>query len=221
MASGGHSRTTIEEMQQPMKKPYAKHWDEKTRGVVFPGHHKVKAEIGNHPAMVHENQTHGGFLCKNGTGKNPQTHWWRKGRSAPPTRWVPHSPRTAPASSDDIECSKTEGVPPGYVYIHTPLPSTWLVKCDPSTNDCMRIKDFIPDLRSDGSPSTGYFTISCVVMQLTAYLKTTAAVWVNLTATTRVDWTEWDLWVLSLSAISGHFTVYFAGYIYMHHERTM
>jgi hypothetical protein len=25
MASGGHSRTTIEEMQQPMKKPYAKH----------------------------------------------------------------------------------------------------------------------------------------------------------------------------------------------------
>jgi len=71
---------------------------------------------------------------------------------------VPLTPGTPPAPPDDGErtqSSATEGVPPGYVYIHTPLPSARFFNPDPYAKDHMRDKDFIPDLLTDEGPSTG------------------------------------------------------------------
>jgi hypothetical protein len=47
--------------------------------------------------------------------------------------------------------------------------------------------DFIPHLLTHDGPFPGSYTISYVVMQLTAILMMRAAFWVNLTAQPRVD----------------------------------
>jgi len=63
-----------------------------------------------------------------------------------------------PAPPDDIERTQsptTEGVPPGYVYVHTPLPCARLFNLDWYAKDRMHDKDFIPDLLTDEGPSTG------------------------------------------------------------------
>jgi hypothetical protein len=80
-----------------------------------------------------------------------------------------------PAPSDDGASSETDSVPPGYMSIHTPLPSAQFCNLDHYAKEDMCDKYFIPDLLTDDGPSTGLYTISCVVMQLTAILKTIAA----------------------------------------------
>jgi len=77
-------------------------------------------------------------------------------------------PPVPPDDSERTESSKTEGVPPGYVYKHTPLPSARFLDLDSYAKDRMGEKDINPDLVTDKVPSTGYYTISCVVMQLRA-----------------------------------------------------
>jgi hypothetical protein len=52
MAQGGFSHTTIEDMQQLIKKSRAKDREEKKRRVEFPGYQKLKAAMERHPAMV-------------------------------------------------------------------------------------------------------------------------------------------------------------------------
>jgi len=158
MAKEGFSRAAIEETQQLIQKPRAEAREEKRLGVVFPGHNEVKAAVERHPAMFRENQTDGCLPCQTGTAKNPQTHWRREGTGAPPPRPAPPRPRTPPAPPDESERTQgweTERLPPGYVYIHTLLPSIWLFNLDPYAKDWMRDKDFIPDLVTDDGPSTG------------------------------------------------------------------
>jgi len=60
-----------------------------------------------------------------------------------------------PDNSERTESSGTERVPPGYVYIHTPLPSARCFNLDPYGMDRMRDNDFIPDLLADEHPTTG------------------------------------------------------------------
>ena len=127
-------------------------------GVGFPGHNKVKAVMERHPAIVQEHQTDSCLPCQNVTAKNPQTRGRRKGTGAPrqqPAPLRPGLPRAAPDDSERTHLSKTEGVPPGYMYIHTPLPSARVFNPDQHDKDCMRDKDFIPDLLTDEGPSTG------------------------------------------------------------------
>jgi len=76
----------------------------------------------------------------------------------PPPRSVPLMPGTPPASPDRsarTQSSGTEGVPLGYIYIHIPLPRAQCFNLDLDANERMRDKDFIPDLLTDASPSTG------------------------------------------------------------------
>jgi hypothetical protein len=84
MAKGGFLRATIDETQYLIKKPRAEVREEKKRGVKFPGHEKVKAAMESHPAMIRQNQSDGCLPCQNGTARNPQTRWERKGMGAPP-----------------------------------------------------------------------------------------------------------------------------------------
>jgi hypothetical protein len=124
MANGGFSHGAIEEPDQLIKKPRTIVREEKKRCVGFPGHNKVKATFESHMAMVCENQTDGCLSYQNDTTKNPQTRWTRKGKGAPrPTR-APPWPESAPVPSDDNESYETEGLPPAYVFLHTPLPNT-------------------------------------------------------------------------------------------------
>jgi len=135
MAKGGISRGTREETQQLSKKPHADIREEKMRGVEYPGHNKVKLASERHTAMVRENQTDRCLPCQNGTAKNPETRWKRKGKTAPSPRLAPLRPESSPVPSDDDERSETQGMPPAYVYIHTSYPNarflpriTWVVK---------------------------------------------------------------------------------------------
>jgi len=84
MPKESFSRAAIEETKYLIKKPRAEVREEEKRGVEFPGHKMVKAAIQRHPAIVCHDQTPGCPLCQNGTAKNPQTRWRRKGRGAPP-----------------------------------------------------------------------------------------------------------------------------------------
>jgi hypothetical protein len=131
--NAGFSRTSMEETQQQITQPRAEVWEEKKRGVDFPGHNMVKAAIEIHPAMVSENQTDGYLTCQNGTTKNPQTRWKSKGTGAPLPQQVPPWPGTPPVPSDHDKSSETEGVPPAYVYTHTPHPSGWFLPRIPCT----------------------------------------------------------------------------------------
>jgi len=84
LAKGGFSRAAIENTQHLIDKPRREVWEEKMRGVEFPGHRMVKAAIERHPAMVYENLTDGCLPCQNGTAKNPRTPWRFTGTDAPP-----------------------------------------------------------------------------------------------------------------------------------------
>ena len=123
MAKEGFSRAAIEETQQLITKPPVEVWEEKMQGVEFPGDNKVKVAIERHLAIVRENQTDGCLSCPNGTVKNAQIHWRTKRTGAPRPWRAPPRPGTLPVPSDDDGCPNTEGVPPTYVYIYTPLPS--------------------------------------------------------------------------------------------------
>jgi len=110
---------------------------------------------------------------QNGRAMIPQTRWRRKSTGAPPPRPAsprPGTPPAPPGASERTQISEAEGVPPAYVYIHTALSSTQFFNLDPYAKDYRRNKDFVPDLLTDESPSTGLYTISCVVMQPTAIL---------------------------------------------------
>jgi hypothetical protein len=84
MAKEGFSHTAIEETKYLIQKPPAEIREENKRGVEFHGHKMVKAAIQRHPAMLRHNQTSGCLPCQNGTAKNLQTRWRRKGTGAPP-----------------------------------------------------------------------------------------------------------------------------------------
>jgi len=155
MAKGGLSQASLEETQQLIKKPGAQVREEKKRGVESPGHNKVKAAIERHLAMVRENEMDGCLPCQNGIANNPQRDWRCKGTAAHPSGRAPPRPRTPPVPSNDEESSETDGVPPGYVYIHTALPSARFVNLYPYAKDRMRDQDFIPDLLTDDDPPTG------------------------------------------------------------------
>jgi len=220
MAKGGFLHATIEETQQLIKKHCAKVRAELNCGVGYPGHEQGKAGIERHPAMVQENQMDGFHPCQNGTANNSKTRWTHKRTDAPLPELAAPPPGMPPAPlgvTEGAARSEIEGVPPGYLYIHTPLPNSQCFYRDAYAKDRKRNKDSIPDLLTDEGTSTGWYIMRWVEMQLTSILQVTAAYWANLTVETNIDWKECDFSVLILSTISGHFQVYFKGYIYTDH----
>jgi len=185
MAKGGFSCAAMEETQFLIKKPQAKVQEEKKWGVEFPGHKNVTAAMEIHLAMLRENHMDGCLPWQNGTAQNPQTRWWSKGTAAPPPERLrqptpelrPHLARTPPVPPGDIAAahvSEIKGVPPGYEYIHTPVPSAQFFNLVAYAKDRKCDNDFNPDLLTNKGTSTGLYTICHVVMQLTFILQTTA-----------------------------------------------
>ena len=105
-----------------------------------------------HPALVSENGSDGCFTCQNGTGNTPQTCRWRKETGAPPPEPAPPLPRTPLVPAGDIEgaqSSEIKGVPPGYVYILTPLPNPQLFNLDTYAKECKCDENCILDLLTE------------------------------------------------------------------------
>jgi len=166
LAKGGFSRTAMKQTQFLIKKPRAEVREQKKRGVEFPGHNHVKAATQRHPTMLQENQTDGCLPCQNGTAQNHYTCWRRKGTGAPPaerlrqptpepTPQPPKMPPVPPGNNEAVHLSEIESVPPGYVYIHTPLPSAQFFNLDAYAKDRKCDKDFNPDLLTDKGTFTG------------------------------------------------------------------
>jgi hypothetical protein len=119
-----------------------------------------------HPAILWENQTDGCLPCQHGTAHNPQTRWRSYGTGEPPPERLrepspeptpnPHKmPPVSPGNNEGVHSSEIKGVPPGHVYIHTPLPSTQIFNLDAYDKNCKCDKDINPDLLTDDGTSTG------------------------------------------------------------------
>jgi len=156
MAKKGFSRAAIEETKYLIKQPCTEVRDEKKRGVEFPAHKKVKAAIQRHPAMLGQNQMSGCLPCQNGTAKNPQTGWRRKGTGTPPpdrcreptpepTRPLPGTPPAPTANTSEVQPSQIVNLPAGYTYSHTALPCAEFFDDEETEHDT----DFDPDMLTD------------------------------------------------------------------------
>jgi len=166
IAKGWYVRAVKEGTQFSIKKPRAEVREEQKLEVEFPGHKHVKAAMERHPAMLGENQTDSCLSCQHGTALNPQTRWRRKGTAAPPTERLrqptpeqtphpPEMPPVRPGNTEAAQFSEIDGVSPGYVYIHAPLPSAQFFNLDAYAKDRKRDKDFNPGLLTDEWTSTG------------------------------------------------------------------
>jgi len=157
MAKGGLSRTAIEETKYLIKKPCTKVREEKKRGVEVPGHKKVKPAIQRHPAMLRQNNSSGCLLCQNGTAKNPQTCWRRKGTGAPlpdqrreptpqPTPSLPGTPAAPTGNTSGVQPSQIVDLPAGYMYSFTAFPCLEFFEDDEDTE---HHTDFDLDMLTD------------------------------------------------------------------------
>jgi hypothetical protein len=154
MTKEGFSRAAIEETKYLKERPSDKVWEEKKRGVEFPGHKKVKAVIQRHAAMLHHNQASGCLPCQYGTAKNLQTGWRRTGTGAPCPTWrrvqtpVPTTPLSGAPPTPTIHTSWAQpseivNLPAGYTYSQTVLPCA---KCFEGDQDTKHDNDFDPDM---------------------------------------------------------------------------
>jgi len=174
MAKGRFSRAGVEETQYLIKKPRAQVREEKKRGVESPEHNKVKAERARHPAMLRQNPLPGCIPCQNGTAKNPQTRWRRKGTGASlptrhrqqnpeptpkptpePTPPLPGTPLASTGNTSADQRLEIINLPAGYTYSHTSLPSAESFTLDASAQESEHDTDFDPDMLPDEGTSTG------------------------------------------------------------------
>jgi len=148
--------------------------------------------------MLRQNHTSGCLLCHNSTIKNPQTCWRHNGWGAPPLKGrreptpeptlpQPGMPPAPTSNNAGTQCSQIVNLPARYVYFHTSLPWAEFFNHDAAAQDSQHNTDFDPDTLTDKGTSTGWYTICCVVMQLTSILKIGAAYWANLQAMTSID----------------------------------
>jgi len=119
-----------------------------------------------HTAMLRQNQTDGCLSCQNGAALNPHSCWKRKGTGAPLTEQlrqptaepIPHSretPLVPPGVNAGAHASEIESVPPGYVFLPTPVRSAEYFNLDADAKDRKWDKDFHPVLLTDEGTSTG------------------------------------------------------------------
>jgi len=141
MANGGFSRAAMEETQYLIKTPCTEVWEEMKWGDEFPGHMKKKAAIERHMAMLRQNHINGCLPFYNGTTKNPPTRCRWEGTGSPrpdrqrePTPELtpspPETPPALPGDNDGAQSSQIDFLPPGYDYLHAPLPSTQFSNLD-------------------------------------------------------------------------------------------
>ena len=156
----------MEQRQFLIKKPRTKVREEMKLGVEFPGPKEVKAAMERHRAMLCQNQMAQCLLCQNGTAKNPQTRWRRKGTGAPPPdrrrqptpEAMPPLPETPPAptgNSSRAQQAQIVNLPARYAYSHRSLPWAEFFTLDACAQDSQHDTDFDPDMLTDEGTSTG------------------------------------------------------------------
>jgi len=118
----------------------------------------VKAALERHLEMIYKHHTDGCLPCQNGAEMNPQTPWRQKETGGPPpgpaepppgTAPPPGMPPVPPVPPGDIqetEYYEMDGMLSGFVYRHSPLPSTQFFNHNAYAEDSKRDEDDIPDL---------------------------------------------------------------------------
>ena len=107
--------------------------------------------------MLRQNQKSGCLSCQNGTAKNLQTRWRRKGTGAPPpdrrreptpepTPPLPGTPPAPTGNTSRVQPSQIVNLPAGYAYSSTALPCTEFFDDEDTEHDT----DFDPDMLTDG-----------------------------------------------------------------------
>ena len=112
-----------------------------------------------HPAIVYKNHTAGCHPCQNGTAKNPETCWRRKGTAALSPELVappPGTPPVPPGDAEGNERDEIQGMPSSCVYMHSSLPNTQCFNHNAFAKESKRDKDCIPDLLSTLSAAWKY-----------------------------------------------------------------
>jgi hypothetical protein len=99
-------------------------------------------------------------------------------------------PPPPPGNTEGDQCSGMEGVPPGCMYIHTPVRDTQFVNLNAYAKDHKCKVHCAPDSLTDDGTSSGWYTICYVVIHLASVLQITAADRVNLTVKLGIDRTE-------------------------------
>jgi len=156
--------------------------------------------------MVRQNHTNRWLPRQNGMTKSLQTRWRHKGMGAPPPYWhrqptpepmpaLPGMPPAPPGDTDWAQSSQIDNLPQGYVYLHSPHPSTQFLNLDAYAQDSQPNTDYNLDILTDQWTSTGSYTICQVVMQLKLILQMRAANCANLVVRTNIDRMDWDFWV--------------------------
>jgi len=67
----------------------------------------------------------------------------------------PQPPLVTPGNSEAAHISEIDGVPPGYIHIHTSLPSAQLFNLDAYAKNRERDTEFNPDFLTDEGISPG------------------------------------------------------------------
>jgi len=149
-----------------IKNPCAKFREEKKWGAQFTGHTMLKAATERHLAMLRQNRMNGSLPSPNATAKNPQTEWRHNGTglhpparhrqaTAQPTPSLPGMPPVPPGANETAQCSQIDNLPPGYVYLHAPLPRAQCFNPDAYAQDSQPDTDYNPDMLTDEGISTG------------------------------------------------------------------
>jgi hypothetical protein len=134
-------------------------------GAEFHGNGNGKEVIETCPAMVCESQTDAQYPCLTGTSMNPRIRRRSIGPGAPPPichpqptpERTPPPPRRQPAppgDNDEASDSQIEGMPLGYVYIHTPLPKAQSFNLDVYAKDSKYNTDLLPQVLTEEGMST-------------------------------------------------------------------
>ena len=181
MDIAGVLQTAIEVTQYLNIKLLPQVQQHQTHRAVFSGHETVKTAIERHPTMLCQNHTNRCLPCYNGTAVNALTHWSSNGMCVPPqdqdSQPAPESTPSLPTMPPTPlhQASQTNHLQPGYLNLHTSLPSAPFFNLVSCAWDSQHDISYNPDMLTDKGTSTGSETVWCVEVQLTFILKARAA----------------------------------------------
>jgi len=179
----------------------------RTQGGQYSENRTIYIVIASYPVIVCKYQMDSCLCCQLDSANIPLTCWRRKGPGVPPLVELrqsrpelmpplPGTPAVPPKSSGENVCvqhSQIHGMPPGYLYILTPLSYTRLSNHDAYAKDGKRDTHCLPHLLTDEGTSTASYAIYWMLMQLTSILQMKAADSAKRNIKTSIDRKEQDL----------------------------
>jgi len=136
----------------------------------------------------------------------------------PPLPWIPPA---LPGDNQTAQCSLMDHVPTGYVYLHAPLPNAEFFNLDACAKDSMLNKDFIPDF-ADWWRNIHWLVHYLLCGDAATIHYADESSLLSEHACGDEQWSKWTGFLSILfPTITGHFKVYFIGYIFKYYHGNM